>query len=123
MAQKSDNSALINDFNKKRNMISKGMREIFIKAECMRIKPYTFGLARDGGFCIFLKGEGLSHQDLEKIQGISKQGGFLIYVVTENQGYIIKPNEIKIYENEKSQKFRELVSNEISRFHMRFINP
>jgi hypothetical protein len=123
MVRKSDKSALIQEFNRKREMVTSGMAEIFLKVEGRRIKPYNFGLARDGGFCIFLKGDSLSNEDLDKIQKVAKAGGFIIYIATENQGYIAKPSEVKIYENERAQRFRELVSEEISKFHMKFLNP
>ena len=122
MVRKSGKSGLIDEFNRKRDMITSGMREIFLKVEGRRIKPYSFGLARDGGFCIFLRGNGLSNEDLKKVQEVSKAGNFIIYIATEAQGHIIKPNEIKIYENQRAQKFRELVSEEISRFHMKFLS-
>lgn len=122
MARKSSKSGLIKEFNRKRQMITKGMRDIFIKMEGRRIKPYSFALARDGGFCIFLKGKKLSDSDLEKIQKISKKGKFLIYIATQKTGYIIKPDDIKTYKNGKAERFRELVSEEISKFHMKFLN-
>ena len=122
MVKRSDKSSLINEYNRKREIVTTGLREIFLKMEGRRIKPYSFGLARDGGFCIFLKGDGLSNEDLHKIQKVAKEGGFLIYIATQNQGYIAKPNEVKIYEKERAERFRELVSDEISRFHMKFIN-
>lgn len=122
MARKSSKSALIEEFNRKRQMVTQGMRQIFLKMEGRRIKPYSFALARDGGFCIFLKGGRISQEDLEKVQGISKQGNFLIYIATQKLGYIVKPDEIKVYEGPRAQRFRELVSEEISKFHMRFLN-
>ncbi len=122
MGKKLDKSHLIQEFNKKREIVMSGMRDIFLKIEGRRIKPYNFALARDGGFCIFLKGDGLTNEDLNKVQNVSKKGEFLIYLATEKQGYVIKPDEIKIYENERADKFRQLVSDEISKFHLRFIN-
>jgi|GEM_PF-3025279 len=116
-------SKIIEEYNRKRELVFSVLKERLLSIEGRKIKPYNFGVARDGGFCVSMRGDGASEEDLKKLQEISKKEKFPIYLATEGRCYIVKPEEIKTYEGEKAERFRELISEEISRFHWKLISP
>ena len=121
MVRRSDKSKLIDEYNHKRNLISSVLRDILMSVQGRKIKPYNFGVAKDGGFCVFVRGDGMEKNNLERVQDVVKKENFIVYIATEGRCYIIKPNEIKEYEGHQAEKFRELISEEISTFHMRLV--
>jgi len=121
MVKRSDKSKLIAEYNHKRNLISSVLRDVLMSVQGRKIKPYNFGVAKDGGFCVFVRGDGIQKNNLENVQEVVKKENFLVYIATDEKCYIIKPNEIKAYEDHQAEKFRELISEEISKFHMRLV--
>ena len=116
-------SEVMEKYNKRRELIFNALKERLLSIQGRRIKPYNFGIARDDGFCVSMRGDGIKEDEVKKLQEISKKEGFLIYVATEGKCYIIKPNEVKEYSGIKAQRFRELISEEISKFHWSLISP